>query len=151
MIILKQVMTYHFTTKGPLRSKKGSPSGEREYWEMTEGLLTGEGIHARIAMPGGDWMQVGTDGYARPDVRVQLLTEDEEVILLHYTGLVQTTEKFKNAADHNSGTDWTDQYMRMAMRFDTGVEKYSWLNQHIFIAEGRLIGTNEIEYLIYQV
>jgi Protein of unknown function (DUF3237) len=46
---------------------------------------------------------------------------------------------------------WGDQYMRMAMRFDTGAQKYVWLNQSLFIAEGRLAGPKEIEYRIYRV
>jgi len=28
--------------------------------------------------------------------------------------------------------------MRMAMCFDAGEPKYVWLNQHLFVAEGRL-------------
>ena len=40
--------------------------------------------------------------------------------------------------------------MRMVMRFDTGAEKYRWLNESLF-AEGRLAGNKEIEYLIYHV
>jgi hypothetical protein len=41
--------------------------------------------------------------------------------------------------------------MRMAMTFDTGVEKYAWLDESLFIAEGRLIGAAELEYEIYRV
>ena len=36
--------------------------------------------------------------------------------------------------------------MRMAMRFDTGAKKYGWLNQSLFLSEGRLAGPKEIEY-----
>jgi hypothetical protein len=41
--------------------------------------------------------------------------------------------------------------MRMHMRFETGAEKYSWLNESLFIAEGRLSGEKQIEYRIYRV
>jgi hypothetical protein len=40
-------------------------------------------------MPGGDWMIYGTDGYGRPDVRVQFITSEDALILLHYIGLVE--------------------------------------------------------------
>jgi hypothetical protein len=33
---------------------------------MSEGTLTGDGINARIAMPGGDWYSPGADGFGRP-------------------------------------------------------------------------------------
>jgi hypothetical protein len=38
MIGLEHVLTYR----------------SRQYWQMTEGTLTGEGLRASIAMPGGD-------------------------------------------------------------------------------------------------
>ena len=125
--------------------------GTREYWEMAEGTLKGERINARIAMPGGDWMSVSADRFSRPDVRVQFLTDDGAVILLHYTGLVERTVAFRNAAAEGTETDWADQYMRMQMRFEAGAEKYCWLNESLFLAEGRLAGPKEIEYRIYRV
>jgi hypothetical protein len=56
------------------------------------------------------------------------------------TGLVERTDAFKKAATEGGITDWKDQYMRMVMRFDTGAEKYRWLNESLFVAEGRLAG-----------
>jgi len=151
MIGLEHVLTYHFKTRGPLGDTDGSPRGARQYWEMTEGTLEGEGLRAHLAMPGGDWMTVSSDRFARPDVRVQLETDDGALILLHYTGLVERTDAFLAAAEANRPTDWPDQYMRFAMTFDTGAERYSWLNESLFLAEGHILGTNELEYRIYRV
>lgn len=152
MISLQHVMTYRFITTGPVaKTSKGSPFGERQYWEMTSGTLVGEQITAEIVMPGGDWLLIGDDGFTRPDVKVQFLTDDQELILLHYSGLVEVNETFRNAAANNQSTEYTDHYMRMTMKFDTGAEKYKWLNHHLYIAEGKLHGKNEIEYKIYQV
>jgi hypothetical protein len=148
MIALELEMTYRLKVTGPLAATEGSPVGAREYWEMTEGHLTGKRIRPKVAMPGGDWMVVSSDRFGRPDVRVQFATDDGATILLHYTGLVEKTDAFKKAAQAGTATDWPDQYMRMAMRFDTGAEKYRWLNESLFIAEGRLVGPKEIEYRI---
>jgi Protein of unknown function (DUF3237) len=148
---LELEMTYRFRTSGPLQSAAGSPRGERQYWEMTEGTLTGPRIRATIAMPGGDWYRPGPGAFGRPDVRVQLITADQEIVLLHYTGLVQATERFKQAAENGGATRYEDQYMRMVMFFDTGAAKYAWLTESVFIAEGRIAGKNEIEYQIYRV
>jgi len=41
--------------------------------------------------------------------------------------------------------------MLMAMRFDASTPEYAWLNQHLFVAEGRLTGRDRIEYRIYRV
>jgi hypothetical protein len=151
MVTLQYEMSYRFRVRGPLASTDGSPRGARQYWEMTEGTLTGDRIQATIAMPGGDWNVVGTDRFGRPDVRVQFVTEDGAVILLHYTGLVERTSTFNRAAEAGTPTGWADQYMRMSMAFDTGSERYAWLNQHLFLARGRLTGPGEIEYEIYRV
>ena len=118
---LRHEMTYRFRVRGPLAATEGAPGGTRAYWEIAEGTLTGARINARIAMPGGDWMGLSADRFGRPDVRVQLVTDDGAVILLHYTGLVERTVAFR------------------------------WLNESLFIAEGRLAGPQEIEYRIYRV
>lgn len=151
MIKLEHEMDFVLNVIGPTGATSGSPLGERLYWEMTDGLLSGPRISARVASPGGDWLSVGVDGYWRPDARLQLRSHDDALILLRYTGLVQQTEKFKRASDNGLPTQYTDQYMRMLLRFDTGAEKYAWLNQHLFIAEGRLGGPKQIEYTIYRV
>ena len=151
MVKLEHEMDFVLYVNGPIGATSGSPLGERVYWEMTDGLLSGPRINARIAAPGGDWLTVGSDGFWRTDVRVQLRSHDDALILLHYTGLVQQTEKFKKATEYSLATQYPDQYMRMLFRFDTGVDKYAWLNQFLFIAEGRLAGPKQIEYNVYRV
>ncbi len=96
-------------------------------------------------------MRRSSDGFWRPDVRAQLVTDDDAIVLLHYRGLVKQTEGFKRAASENRETTWTDQYMRMFMAFDTGAGKYAWLNQSLFVAEGRLISASELEYQVYRI
>jgi hypothetical protein len=148
---LQLEMIYQLRVRGPMPATQGSPIGKHVYWEMSEGTLEGPRIKARIAMPGGDWYRPGEDGFERPDVRVQFITDDGAVILLNYTGLVQMNDAFTLAAETGNATRFEDHYMRMAMRFDTGAPKYAWLNQHLFVAEGRLTGKEKIEYRIYRV
>ena len=59
------------------------------------------------------------------DVRLQFVTEEGAVILLHYTGLVEINEAFTAAAGIGNPTRFEDSYMRMAMSFDTGAPKYA--------------------------
>jgi hypothetical protein len=65
--------------------------------------------------------------------------------------LVQLTRRFQEAAESGGETTFADQYMRMAMFFDTGAARYTWLNQSLFVAEGRIAGPREIEYRIYRL
>ena len=142
---------YRVETTGPLKTTKGSPDGERNYWIVSDAEIEGRRIKARIAAPGSDWMRVSDDGFWRPDVRVPFETDDGETVLMHYTGLVQQTDSFKQAADANQPTEWNDQYMRLTIRFDTGAERYRWLNTSLFVAKGRLLGTGNIEYTVYRL
>jgi hypothetical protein len=144
-------MTYRLKVRGPLPSTKGSPRGERIYWEMAEATLEGKRIKARSAMPGIDWFAPGADGFGRPDVRLQFITDDNAVILLHYTGLVEMNALFTKTAENGGETQFEDHYMRMAMNFDTGAPKYAWLNERLFLAEGRLSGKQQLEYHVYRV
>lgn len=96
-------------------------------------------------------MTVSSDRFARPDVRVQLQSDDGKLILMHYTGLVERSDAFLAAAEADRATDWTDQYMRFATRFETGAERYRWLNESLFLMEEHILGTNELEYRVYRV
>jgi hypothetical protein len=152
VIGLERVLTYRFSIRGPLPARtEGSPRGTRQYWEMTRGSMSGSGVNATLAMPGGDWFLASDDGFGRPDVRVQLITDDGELILLHYTGLVELTDSLTNAAENDLATRWDDQYMRFVFSFEAGAEPYQWLNQSLFVGRGRLVGANELEYEIYRV
>lgn len=151
MIGLAPEMTYRVRTSHPLAPTEGSPVAVTQYWQVSEAELEGPRIRAKLAATGMDWMQVGPDGFWRPDVRAQFITDDDAVVLMHYTGLVQRTEKFMRAAEADQPTGWDDQYMRLALRFDTGAARHAWLNTSLFVAAGRLLGTGHIEYAVHRV
>ena len=85
-------------------------------------------------------MSVSSDGYWRPDVHAQFLTDDAAVILMHYTGLVQQTQRFAAAADADQPTSWADQYMRLAVRFETGRSNINMAQHQPVHRQGQTIG-----------
>ena len=148
---LEFAMTYVVRTSKPLDPTTGSPWGARQYWQVSEATLDGPQIKARLAATGLDWMGVSDDGFWRPDVRAQFLTDDDAIVLMAYTGLVQQSERFAEAAEADEPTEWSDQYMRLSIRFETAAQRYSWLNTSLFVARGRLLGTGHIEYQVFRV
>lgn len=60
-------ITYTETIAGPRGSTTGSPLGTRLCWEITNAKLTGPRIQASLAMPGANWIRIGTDGIRRQD------------------------------------------------------------------------------------
>jgi hypothetical protein len=151
MIGLAHEMTYWVRTTHPSQPTQGSPYGALQYWQVSEATLKGERISATLLASGGDWMEMNPDGFWRPHVRAQFLTEDKATILMKYTGLVEQTERFKAAAEQNQPTARNDQYMRLSIQFITGAQRYAFLNTNLFVAAGRLLGTGQIEYSVYRV
>ncbi|HEY6740745.1 MAG TPA: DUF3237 domain-containing protein [Lapillicoccus sp.] len=149
MIALVHEMTYRVTTTEPLEPTQGAPAGARQYWKVSAAELVGPRIRASLAGTGVDWMGVGSDGFWRPDVRAQFRTDDGEIVLMHYTGLVEQSPAFQAEADRP--TSWDEQYMRLAITFDTGAAAYSWLTTSLFVAAGRLLGTGKIEYDVHRI
>ena len=152
MIELEYEMTYSETIDGPLGPTAGSPTGERVCWQVTKATLAGARIDASLAMPGTDWIRLGSDGIRRQDLRAQLITDDGELVLLRYDlAMIRSTERFLVALEKGQPTEFADQYMRIAPQFEVGSGRYSWLQESLFVGEGRLIGPQAIAYDVYRL
>jgi hypothetical protein len=141
---------YHATLKPPVEI--GGPTGTRMFFEVTgEGRLEGERIKARVLTGGGDWLLMGSDGRGRLDVRAQIETDDGAVVYVEYHGILELNDAVQHAMATASGTDFGDQYFRTTPRFHTGDERYAWLNESVFVAEGRVYPGLGVEYRVYRV
>jgi hypothetical protein len=152
MIELEYEMTYCQTIDGPLGKTTGSALGERICWQITSATLRGPRINATASTPGADWMRLGRDGFRRQDHRVQLLTDDGELILFRYDlALVQASDAYLAALETGAATRFEDQYIRIAPQFEVPAGPYEWLTQSLFLGRGRLSAHKEITYEIYRV
>jgi hypothetical protein len=146
---LEHEFNFVATLKPPVQIGAG-PFGTRNVVEITGGTIEGKRLKGKILSGGSDWMLIGPDGYARLDVRSQFLTDDGVALYGHYTGLVEMNQKVVDALTKGGSTDYGDHYFRTTPRFETGDPRYAWLNQSIFLAEGRL-GPGRVEYKVYRV
>jgi Protein of unknown function (DUF3237) len=152
MIELEYEMTYAETIEGPLGPTNGSALGDRLCWQVTTATLSGPRVQATLAMPGIDWIRLGNDGIRRPDLRAQLITDDGDLILLRYDlALIRAGERFLTALAAGQATEFDDQYMRMAPRFEVSAGRYAWLGESLFLGRGRLTGEKAVAYEIYRV
>ena len=87
-------------------------------------------------MAAGDWVTVRDNGSVRLDVKIVLETDDGAHILMQYSGIGVRTD---------DGLD-----IRSAPQFETGDEKYAWLNDVQAIGVGHA-GRDGVTYDIYQV
>jgi hypothetical protein len=65
----------------------------------SEATLSGSRINATLSATGGDWMQMSDDGFWRPHVRAQFVTDDGAVVLMSYTGIVVQTRPPRYVAE----------------------------------------------------
>jgi hypothetical protein len=125
------------------------PFGLRIIMSVADGWAKGERISGKVAGAGADWALVGSDGWARVDVRGQIVTDDGAVLYLTYTGVMEVNEAVQGALAGGE-TSFDDQYFRTTPRIETGDERYAWVNQTQFVARGRFI-PDGVEYAVYRL
>lgn len=128
------------------------PYGNRIEGTITGGEISGERLEGRIVGGGADWLLVGPDGFGRIDVRATMQTVDGAHVYLQYAGLMEMTPAVVALMrGGDTPTDFGDQYLVTAMRLEAGDERYAWVNQAVFVAEGRLVPGRRIEYRVSRV
>jgi hypothetical protein len=147
---LEHVFDYYAMLKPPLAVGPG-PFGTRVFYEVIEGKVSGPKLNGTVLSGGGDWLLVGPDGWGRVDVRAQLQSDDGAAIYATYTGMLELNEKFSQAVGTGGETRFDDQYFRTTPRFETGDERYAWLNTSVFVARGRAYAGGGVEYQVYRV
>jgi hypothetical protein len=126
------------------------PFGGRVYFEVTGGRAEGDRFRADVLPGGGDWVLMGPDGFARLDVRVGFRTDDGALVYAHYRGLLELNEAVNTALTQGGSTGPEDHYFRSTPSFETGDERYAWMQRSVFVSSGRIVeGT--VEYQVYRV
>ena len=116
----------------------GTPSGGRWIFEVTSGAIEGERINATLkGNSSADWLTVGADGTGTLDVRSLAETDDGALLFVQYNGRVDTTKGF-------------DAPVYSTPRFDTGDERYLWLNKIQVVGKGRMSGST-LTYELFEL
>ncbi len=124
------------TLSGPM-AIPDTPLGTRMIFGVERGELEGERLKAtfKTGSAAGDWVTLDGRGIATLDVRATLETHDGALVLTSYRGRVDLA---------NGATIY------VAPLYDTGDERYLWLNSIQAVGKGHLDGT-ELTYEIYEV
>ena len=116
-----------------------TPAGTRVIFEIVDYRWEGPRFTARQkGSAAADWLLLGPDGTGTLDVRVTLETGDGALVLVQYGGRVDTSRGLGGGPVYS------------APRFETGDERYGWLNRIQAVAKGRLVG-NVVTYEVYEV
>lgn len=147
---LEYVGTYDAKLKPPLEI--GSPFGTRVIFEVIGGeFRAASGERGELLTGGADWLLVGPDGWGRLDVRAQVRMENGALIYVQYFGVIEMNEAVTYAVENGTATSFDDHYFRTNPRFETSDPQYEWLQQSVFVAQGRIIEGLGVEYNVYRV
>jgi hypothetical protein len=104
-----------------------TPAGKRMIVGIKEARWEGENFKAN--QRGGsaaDWLVVGPDGTASPNVRMTLKTDDGAFVFVEYHG----------KSDWSAGSGTAPVYISVG--FEVEDERYAWLNKTQFVGKGGL-------------
>ena len=114
-----------------------TPYGWRRVDVFAGGRFDGPEIMATILSGGSDALLRRRDNAMQPDVRLTLKTDDGAVIFVTYRGLRHGPDEVmaRIAAGDNVPPD--EYYLRNAIFFETGKNRYERLNRCIAVGVGR--------------
>lgn len=111
------------------------PQGTRAIVAVTGGSFEGPKLKGTVVPNSGcDWVTVRPDGSFKLDVRITLQTDDGAAIYMAYSGIGVRGEDGLT--------------LRTAPLFETGDERYAWLNQVQAVGTGSS-GGGQVTYDIY--
>ena len=116
--------------------------GQRVIFLVKGGTFEGPLLRGRVVPDAGaDWIRIRPDGSGMLDVRFCLETHDGALLYAHWEGRVWTPpEDAEYAFDVEKPDDpngaWR-YYFRAAPQFETGDERYAWLNNVVTVSKSR--------------
>ncbi|HET7362040.1 MAG TPA: DUF3237 domain-containing protein [Burkholderiales bacterium] len=123
-------------TLAPPQELGDTPRGRRRVIPITGGSFRGERLSGRVLPGGADWQVIRADGVAELDARYTLETVDRSLIYVRNFGYRHGPADVMRRLMAGEPVDAALYYMRTTPRFETGAERYRWLNGLICVASG---------------
>jgi len=125
-----------------------APVGARQIYPVTGGSFEGEALRGTVLPGGADWLVRRPDGVSELDVRITMRTDDEQLIYGRYRGLIDGNPvRLPTTAD---AEPLPAPYWRITPIFETGSERYAWLNRIISVGVGSS-AAGRVDYTVYAV
>ena len=105
-----------------------TPFGRRRIARVGGGTFEGPKMKGRVLDGGGDWLLLRRDGVLQLDVRQTLETDDKQHIYMTYRGYRHGPKDVIDRLNRGEAVDPSLYYFRTTPYFETGSEKYAWLN-----------------------
>ncbi len=127
-----------------------TPHGTRRIVPVTGGTFTGPKLHGTVMPGGGDWLMIRPDGASKLDVRTTLRTDDDHLIYMTYRGIATMSQETLQRILQGETVDPSEYYFRTTPYFETGSEKYDWLNRIVAVGYGERTQAG-VSYKVYAI
>jgi hypothetical protein len=127
-----------------------TPHGARMIAPVTGGSFKGPKLNGELLPFGADWLLFRADGVGEIDVRLTFRTDDEAFLYCQYRGILAIQPDLMGKIQTGEDVDPSEYYFRITPIFETGSEKYQWLNNIVCVGVGKL-SQNQVQYSLYQI
>jgi hypothetical protein len=114
-----------------------TPTTTRRIGVVFGGQFEGERLSGEVLDGGSDWLSVRPDGSTLLDVRLNLKTDDGELIAMTYKGLRHGPREVIERLEKGETVDPASYYFRISPMFETASQKYGWLNRVLSVGIGQ--------------
>ena len=128
-----------------------TPLGRRRIIPITGGTVSGARLSGEVLPGGADWQVIRPDGVADLDARYTIRTADGALVYVRNRGYRHGPPEVIARLARGESVDSSLYYMRTTPRFETGDERYAWLNRIVCVGSGaRLAGAVRIDFYAVQ-
>ena len=127
--------------------------GRRMIAALTGGEVEGERLRGRVMPGGGDWATIDANDTLRLDARITIETHDGALIYVSYRGVLRpmaVAHKHARAGGPQNDAERNEVYFRTAPMFETGDERYTWLNDIVAVGLGASVG-GAVRYDVFEL
>jgi len=132
---LRPLLKAEITLAAPLELGD-TPLGRRRIIHITGGRFSGARLSGRVLAGGADWQVIRADGVADLDARYTLETSDGALIYVRNRGYRHGPPEIIRKLAAGEPVDASLYYMRTTPSFETGDQRYAWLNRMVCVATG---------------
>jgi hypothetical protein len=109
-------------TTAPTQEIGATPCGSLSVFPVIGGSFEGDRLRGKVLPGGGDWVIANADGTFEVDLRITLQTDDDALIHMTFSGV----------------RDDKNHYFRTLPLFETGSQKYAFLNRLLAVGSGEI-------------
>jgi hypothetical protein len=113
-------------------------------------MFAGPKLKGDVLPGGADWLLTRADGVRELDVRLTLRTDDGHLIYMSYRGINTITPEIIQRLRHGEPVSPSEYYMRITPVFETGAERYGWLNRIVAVGVGQRLPT-AVRHTVYAI